>query len=208
MTRAGLWVALEGPCCAGKTTLTQGLRAALRDRGTAYVECFADHAGGGRLLPPETPRSLAEDEAGLRQLLDIEASRTADALSHPTAVVLLDRSLLTLLAHRYALERVTGLPCYQPATRTLAGLDIPTWPDLVLYLDVPQKIVLDRNKGKFADDSILINPVFNAGIRDYFARLDQPDGARVVWVDATAGVAQSVDYATSHIMRLLPARHG
>lgn len=121
---------------------------------------------------------------------------------------LLDRSVHTLLAHRYALERVTGLPCYQAAARTLAGLDIPTWPDLVIYLDVPQKIVLDRNKGKFADTSILINPVFNASIRDYFAQLEQQGGTRVAWLDATADVQQSLDHATSHIMRLLPGHHG
>jgi hypothetical protein len=44
-------VALEGPCCAGKTTLGRLLVGALSDLRVAFVPCYADHAGGGRFLP-------------------------------------------------------------------------------------------------------------------------------------------------------------
>ncbi|WP_422773372.1 hypothetical protein ACN28C_10865 [Plantactinospora sp. WMMC1484] len=170
------------------------------------MECFADHVGGGRFLPPAVPQSLAEDDAGLRRLLAIESDRTRYARSNPTAVVVLDRSVHTLLAHRYALDRVTGLGCYEHASRMMAGADIPTWPDLVLYLDVPQDVVLDRNKGKFADDSIFINPTFNSGIRGYYRRLvDQ--GSPVVWIDAAQNVQQTLERATSYVTRLLQGQH-
>jgi uridine kinase len=46
-----LIVALEGPCCAGKTTLSRLLARELADLSVALVPCYADHAGGGRFLP-------------------------------------------------------------------------------------------------------------------------------------------------------------
>jgi thymidylate kinase len=51
------------------------------------------------------------------------------------------------------------------------GSPIPAWPDLVLYLDLPQKVVHDRNQGKFPPGSIYTDQDFNAAIRAYFRRL-------------------------------------
>lgn len=198
--RAGQrWVAIEGSCCAGKTTLSRGLRSALTGVSTSHVPCYADHVGGGRFLPRPVPQSVAEDQAALRTLLAIEADRVAKARAADTDLVVMDRSVHTLLAHRYALQRVTGLPCFEKARRVVARSQDPAWPDLVLYLDVTQQLILDRNRGKFPPDSIFIDPAFNAGIRAYFAGITDSRDEQIVWLDAALDPGELVNLAAACI---------
>jgi thymidylate kinase len=197
------WVAVEGPCCAGKTTLARGLLDALDDMTLFQVVCYADHVGGGRFLPRPTPETVAEDAAALTDLLAIEADRVAAARASSTDLVLMDRSVHTLLAHRYALQRVTGLACFAAAERVIAQSTAPAWPDVVVFLDVPQQTVLDRNRGKFPPDSIFIDARLNAGIRAYFSRLAELADDRVMWLDATVEPAKLVTVVESQIRELL-----
>jgi thymidylate kinase len=200
------WVAVEGPCCAGKTTLSRGLLSELTGIVISHVVCYADHVGGGRFLPRPVPESVAEDQAAVAALLVIEADRVASARAAASNLVLMDRSVHTLLAHRYALQRVTGLDCLEPAERVIARSEAPAWPDLVLYLDVTQQAILDRNRGKFPPDSIFIDAGFNVGIRDYFARTTDRAGTRIVWLDAMLDPAELVSIAEVHIRELLHGR--
>lgn len=200
-----LVVAVEGPCCAGKTTLSRGLLARLADLGVAHVPCYADHVGGGRHLPPAVPATLTEDAAGITDLIRIEHDRTRAALASANRVILADRSLHTLLAHRCGIEQVTGLACREPAGRLLAVAPLNSWPNLVLYLDVPQQAVHDRNNGKFPTNSILIDPTYNTAFRSYFDRLTtQPPPPTVVWLDATRHPTTLLNTADTQIRKLLP----
>ncbi len=200
------FIAIEGPCCAGKTTLARALVDGFADLAVAYVPCYADHVGGGRFLPPAVPRSLTEDQAGLGVLLEIEAERLAPVRSGQFDLAILDRSVHTLLAHRYAVEGLTGLPCYEPAVKTLSLSSGPGWPDLVIFLDVPQRAVDDRNQGKFSADSIFIDARFNAGIRGYYESLAAQGDRRVVWLDAELDGDKLRDLADSQIRALLAGR--
>jgi thymidylate kinase len=200
------WVAVEGPCCAGKTTLSQGLLDELTDITISHVRCYADHVGGGRYLPRPVPETVPEDHEAVSALLTIEADRVAGARAEPSDVVLMDRSVHTLLAHRYALQRVTGLPCFASAERVIARSEAPAWPDLVLYLDVTQQAILDRNRGKFPPDSIFIDARFNAGIRAYFADATDRGNAPIVWLDATLDATKLLSIAEVHIQELLRVR--
>jgi thymidylate kinase len=200
------WVAVEGPCCAGKTTLSRGLLSELTDLTISHVRCYADHVGGGRYLPRPVPESLPEDRDAVGALLTIEADRVASARAEPGDLALMDRSVYTLLAHRYALQRVTGMPCFAPAERVIARSEAPAWPDLVLYLDVTQQAILDRNRRKFPPDSIFINTEFNAGIRAYFTDTTDREDTPVVWLDATLDPAKLLKIAEVHIRELLLAR--
>lgn len=200
------WVAVEGPCCAGKTTLSRGLLDRMSDIVISHVRCYADHIGGGRFLPRPVPQSLPEDQDAVNVLLAVEADRVTQAGVDTGDLVLMDRSVLTLLAHRYALQRVTGLALLAPAERAIAQSEAPAWPDLVLYLDVPQQMILDRNRGKFPADSIFIDPVFNTGIRGYFSEATDRGNIAIVWLDATLEPATLVNIAEGHIRGLLQGR--
>jgi thymidylate kinase len=196
-------VAIEGPCCAGKTTLARALMTDFADLAVAYVECYADHVGGGRFLPAAVPGSLAEDRAGLEALLTIEADRLIPARSGGFDLAILDRSVHTLLAHRYAIEQLTGLRCYEPALHALSLSPVPGWPDLVIFLDVPQRAVEHRNRGKFPAGSIFIDARFNAGIRAYYEGLTARPDQSVVRLDAELDGAKLRDLAGSRIRALL-----
>jgi thymidylate kinase len=172
----------------------------------SHVHCYADHVGGGRFLPRAVPESLPEDRAAVDALLAVEQARAAHARVAACDLVLMDRSVHTLLAHRYALHRVTGLAVLEPAVRVIARSEAVAWPDLVLYLDVPQQTIVDRNRGKFPPDSIFIDPVFNAGVRGYFSGATDRDRARIVWLDATLEPATLVKITEGHIRKLLQGR--
>lgn len=200
------WVAVEGPCCAGKTTLSRGLRRRLTDVVVSHVPDYADHVGGGRFLPRAVPTSVKEDQQALQTLLAIEADRVADARASTSSLVLLDRSVYTLLAHRHAIQHITGLPCLAPASRMIECSTAVTWPDLVLYLDVTQQAVHDRNRGKFPPDSIFIDVDFNAGIRDYFSFASKDQRSPIAWLDATLDPEDLVRSAETLIRGMVPGK--
>ena len=202
-TRHRRCVAIEGPCCAGKTTLSHGLLDVLTDLEICHARDYADHVGGGRFLPRPVPQSVAEDQAALHTLVEIEADRLACHHARPRALLLLDRSVYTLLAHRHAIEQVTGLPCFASAARIVDSSDALAWPDLVLYLDVTDQAIHDRNRGKFAPDNIFIDRRFNAGIRDFYTRATDRDAARVVWLDATLEIPKLVRTAETYVHQVL-----
>lgn len=200
MTSQPLIVALEGPCCAGKTTLGRLLARELGGLAVALVPCYADHAGGGRFLPRQEADSVAEREQALRQLLDVEAGRLA-RVPQGCDVILEDRSVHTLLAHSYSLQRKTGADFLMASQRLLRSSPAPAWPDLVLYLDLPQDAVQCRNPGKFPPGSIYTDPDFNASVRAYFRRLAGRKTPRVAWLDATLELPALARLAAARIRR-------
>ncbi|HZM82422.1 MAG TPA: hypothetical protein VFC19_42425 [Candidatus Limnocylindrales bacterium] len=167
----------------------------------AHVRCYADFVGGGRFLPNAVPHTLDEDAAGLQELLCLERARTETALRSESDLILLDRGVHTLLAHRYAIERTTGLTCFGPAQRAVDKAQLPSRPDLVTYLDVPQEVVHARNHGKFPTDSIFIDARFNSGIRSYFAEITERQP--ILWLDATLDPGKLVKLAEVEVRRLL-----
>jgi thymidylate kinase len=155
----------------------------------AFAKCYADQVGGGRFLPRQEARSVEERERALHRLLAVEADRLAQ-LPPGVDLILADRSVHTMLAHSFALERMTGIGLLAPSQRLLRESPIPAWPDLVVYLDLPQAAVHERNHGKFPASSIYIDPGFNAAVRSYFLRLAGLEPSRVAWLDATLDPAE------------------
>jgi thymidylate kinase len=88
----------------------------------------------------------------------------------------------------------------------IARSGAPAWPNLVIYLDVNQQTILDRNGGKFPQDCIFIDPLFTAGIRDYYAGITESNAAPVVWLDATLDPYKVASLAEAHITELLHGR--
>lgn len=192
--------ALEGPCCAGKTTLGHLLIQELRDLAVTFVPCYADHAGGGQFLPCQEAETVAEREQALHQLLLVEAGRLAQ-VPQACKIILEDRSVHTLLAHSYALQRKTGTGFVAPSARLLYSSLVPAWPGLVLYLDLPQDAMPERNPGKFPPGSIYTDPDFNAAVRAYFRRLAGRKTPHVAWLDATLEPAELAQLAVARIRR-------
>ncbi len=90
---------------------------------------------------------MPEREQALRELLRVEADRLT-RLPSGSDLILAGRSVHTLLAHSYALEQMTGIGVFEPSVRLLRASPLAAWPELVMYLDLPQQAVEGRNNGK------------------------------------------------------------
>lgn len=205
MTGSPLRVAIEGPCCAGKTTLGHGLEQELHPLRMAYVSDYYDYARSGGFFPRPVPSSATEAEHALEWLLDIEGRRTAQARAagDQLDVILLDRSIHTLLAHRYALKQIGRFDDFHAAQDLIGRSIIPLWPDFIIYLDMAQEMVHQRNKGKFEQGSIFIDAAFNRGIRSYFQRLTTESQPRVVWLDAAMNITSLRKLAATQVNAVL-----
>jgi thymidylate kinase len=168
----------------------------------AFAQCYADHAGGGRYLPRQEACSVPEREQALRELLRVEADRLA-RLPSDRDLILADRSVHTLLAHSYALEQMTGLGMFEPSVRLLRASPLAAWPDLVMYLDLPQEAVEGRNNGKFPPGSIYTDPAFNTAIRSYFLRLAGQNTPRLAWLDATLDLPELARLAEAQLRQMV-----
>ncbi|MGH3770516.1 MAG: hypothetical protein ACRDRW_03815 [Pseudonocardiaceae bacterium] len=198
-------IAIEGPCCAGKTTLAHGLVEESSALSIEYVRDYSDHVGGGRFLPPPVPTSLAEEELILNRFLAIEADRTARirTMTLEPDLIIIDRSVHTLLAHCFALQRLLNDDYFGLARRVIGDSGVPLWPDHLLYLDTPQCVIGARNGGKFAPDSIFIDAGFNAGVRSYFQQVAGVPSPRVVWLDASVDATMVRRLAAAQLVQWL-----
>jgi len=144
--RPGLLVALEGLDGAGKSTLLDGLRRQLRQKGLRvfttreptngeWGQKIREHlAAGSRISPQAMAELFLRDRR--EHVQNFILPRLEDR-----AIVLCDRYYLSTMAYQGA-----------------CGLDIETlkrqnetWapvPDLVLYLDLPVEIALERLEGR------------------------------------------------------------
>lgn len=208
MGASTVWLAIEGPCLAGKTTLGDGLVGALGSENVSIVPDYADFVGGASGMPDPDPRSWAEEEDGLEALLGIEVARLSARTPDPTpALMIIDRSVLTLIAHCAGTDRKDSrAPGFAGrAAALLADDPRPRWPEGVVYLDVSPAVQAARNRcGKFADDSVFVDPAYNAGFRSYFESLVARAERPMVWIDGEA----AVDAVLEHALAFLSDRLG
>jgi thymidylate kinase len=182
------------------------LESELANLRVGFVRDYSEHVGGGRFLPPPVPKSLADEERALGEFLRIESDRTAHLRASVLGLVVIDRSVHTLLAHCHALSDGAGVDYESLARRRLTESDVPVWPDLVVYLDVGIDTVRERNRGKFDADSIFINAEFNAGLRTYFHALTGHAEVPVVWLDGGLDPLSLRRLAATQIRELVRSR--
>jgi thymidylate kinase len=187
-------IALEGPCCAGKTTLGHGLVRAFQGGTFTYVPDYSDYMGGGRHLPPPVPESLEAEEVALWEFMRIEAERTCEARERK-ALPLIDRSVHTLKAHCYGLRAKSNLNFPSVADAIIDGSTTPLWPAIILYLDVDDATINKRNGGKFPPGNVFIDTLYNRGIREYFSSLSETDFRTIHFLDGTRTQVEVCDEA-------------
>jgi len=136
-------LAVEGVCCAGKTTLVAGLSKELMTGVIPELPAF----GRNLFQPFDTKEGITHNG---RRSVEIEKVRMAGALglSELGSQVILDRSFLSTLAVNYGAVDVIGKPAFQDIsdnvlTKLREGeLAIP---DKTLYLAVDGETVEARN---------------------------------------------------------------
>lgn len=176
---------LEGPSYGGKTTAIGHLREIPELAGKAvFFDCYVRHLHGTRAIPAARTGSAAEQLAAFETFMSAEADRVAQAAAHPDPLVILDRSVDTLLAHAYGIDQLYGFGVYAPVRRRLEELP-HLRPDHTVYLDVPAPTL--RRRRAAADHPaeaayFLHDTAFLTHARAYFVETPHPPIARRITV--------------------------
>lgn len=198
-------VAVEGLCFAGKTTLIRHLVDVLGPDLVTGVE-YTDLGP----LPPWPPADHDQVTAALRRLLGYERLRAAAVRAQlancPDAVVLLDRSPLTLIAHEYGMQAL-NVPADPAGAATLFSQAAATGriltPDAYLYLSVPDKVTVARRAARGPVAAHLDHPAVRARIDaacQAWLRLVPP--ARMAQLDGTLPPAAHIATVARFLDRL------
>lgn len=166
-----LIIALEGPSYAGKSTVIRHLRHTALGSQAFVSDCYVKHIAHRDDIPPARTDSAAAQLAAFERFMEIEAARVAEAVASGRCLVILDRSVDTLLAHAYALDALFGYSVHHQLRDRLTTLSFLR-PDHTLYLDVPAERLHLRRRiaGHTAAESeyFLHEPGFLRHARDYF----------------------------------------
>lgn len=174
-------VALEGPVCAGKTTVAAGLEFA----GAKVVPEYLDLTGGASLAGADAP----EAGDGLRRLhllLELERGRTTHL--PPAGTVVLDRSVFTLLAYEAGLSAMPApnvLAHAVGAVVAAADRGDVALPDRIVFLDCPASLCRERAAAAgMRTPAFLFDARFRGGFRQLFCRLERAVPGMVLFADA------------------------
>ncbi|MBT2677268.1 AAA family ATPase [Streptomyces sp. ISL-14] len=200
-----LIIALEGPSYAGKSTAIRHLRTRGIEERALVSDCYVQHIARHADIPPARTASAAEQLAAFETFMRIEKTRVHQAHASAKPVILLDRSVDTLLAHAHALDALFGYDVHHRLRDRLQELPFLR-PHHTIYLDVPAEELSLRRKtaGHTAAETeyFLHEPAFLAQARDYFVAAAQPPVSReVTVVPADTGpeeVAHAVEALVMH----------
>ncbi|WP_432111072.1 hypothetical protein [Streptomyces sp. YPW6] len=199
-----LIVALEGPSYAGKSTAIRHLRRTALGTRAFFSDCYVEHISHRDDIPPARTASAAAQLGAFERFMEIETTRVSEAAASGRRLVILDRSVDTLLAHAYALDALFGYGVHHQLRHRLQTLPFLR-PDHTLYLHVPAEALRLRRKavGHTAAESdyFLHEPGFLRHAHDYFAHAAQEPLTRELTVLAADTdpdeVAQAVEALVS-----------
>jgi len=160
------YIAIEGTVCAGKTTLCKSIEELIQY--VTIIPDYSDFAGGGNNLPPPFPSSLEEESEALNFFLNLESNRFSKYDKESSTYCFIDRSVYTLLAHCYSISKLSSLSYFDLAKQILLSSSHAVWPSTIIFLDISQETILNRNKDKFLQGNIFIDESYNKFFKDFF----------------------------------------
>lgn len=177
-------VALEGPVCAGKTTVIEKLR----NPSAAVVGEYSEYVvSATRDFPKFPPADEKAAKDSFRFFFELEVKRKQNMDASGGNIVLLDRSIYTLLAFEVGASRLTGINILPWAVEYLEkNRDEIIIPEQVIYMDVPAEVSRRRaEEGGILIAEFLLTNEFNEGFKDFFMELKEKEPEMVVVVRAT-----------------------
>lgn len=167
-------IALEGPSCSGKTSAIAALAKDASLGRTVVFDCYVREIASPQDVPPARTSSRAEQIAAFRTFMDIEQrrvlrTRRLSAAPEPPDLLILDRSVDTLLAHAHALDTLFGFGAHRAVTALLPRLPHLA-PQFTIYLDADVPTLRARRPATAIsrDALFLHDPAFLTSWRDYF----------------------------------------
>lgn len=137
--------------------------------------------------------------------LELEAKRAQDLRLQKSGLVVIDRSIYTLLAFEAGASRLTGIDIFNWAVETMANQNDIIVPNHVVYMNVNTKVSRQRaTEGNIKIADFLFSEVFNSGFRNFFDKLKQGMLDYVTIVDASqkqTEVCREIEVQTSSLTK-------
>lgn len=164
-------VAIEGPVCAGKSSLVNSLIGS----GLGGILEYSEYVGhANQDFPKFPPRDAEQAKRSFEFFLDLEKQRILDMQLLTQSNVVIDRSIFTLLAFEAGASRITGIDIFDWAVERLLQEEEIILPDHVVYLDVAPQVSIQRaEENDIPIPKFLLSEEFNRGFRDFFIALSE-----------------------------------
>lgn len=209
-------VAFEGPSHTGKSTLIQNLTRRLKANTFIVLPEYAHYLEHFEELPKTPGSSVKEELEGLNFMLSLDQRRWSHVLkvgAHEQ-LILMNRSVHTILAHRLVLNRITGMPLFEKSCEIASYSPNVLWPALVVFIDTPKEVLSSRYGGHQPKLSTRAsaqppNPLFNTDtynriFRSYFVPELMCSNNPVIHLDGTT----TIDYLVNQALEIIKSHMG
>jgi len=166
-------IAVEGIVHAGKTTLIRHLERVCDKTKFQFIKEYGDFIVGGQNFPGFPKNQIeALSSNGFFEKLEQKRFETIRQISQ---VVILDRSLLSVLAYHYATEKITQekIKCFNDSLNYFLD-NFSSWiPQVCLYLKITVSEMYKRHEGDGFYESILLCKSFNAYLLSFYDQMSR-----------------------------------
>ena len=212
MKKSGLFVTLEGPDGAGKTSVMSMLESRLKEKGIRYTA--TREPGGIRISEMIREiildRSNTEMDARTEALLYAAARRqhlvqVIEPALQEGRVVLCDRFIDSSIAYQGA-GRGIGTEDVREINRFAIG---NVMPELTLLLDLPAeeglaRIERNRDKGREVNRLDAESLAFHRTVQKEYAAIAENEPDRVIRIDASGTLEETAEKAWTALKSRLP----
>lgn len=149
---------------AGKTTLLHSLGKEL-----PWIVSVEEYSEFTREKFPNIPITLADVKKAWHFFSELERQRQT-GVAHNAILVLLDRSVLSILAYNFAIEQLNS--ALKAFSWSLKALHSEDWlfPTACIYLDISDTEVYKRHLSERSYyQPILLDRAFNAAMRNFYS---------------------------------------
>lgn len=160
-------IGIEGVSCTGKTTLATAL--AKRIDRSLVIPCYFHSVSDPTKLPPPVAENEHAQLAGLRAFLNVEEARRDQALAGCAdgRIVILDRTVDTLLAHTQAVGRLQGFDVDETARQIMHQRRVAV-PDVTLLLTARFEVLRARAVRRRGMPEIFYDARFTTTFMEHF----------------------------------------
>jgi len=176
-------IAIEGPVCAGKSTIVERLNQEGLGTILEYSEYVA-HANQDFPKFPPTDEKVAK--RSFEFFLNLEHKRYQNMSDLMQNWIAIDRSIFTLLAFEIGATKITGINIFDWAIARLKDENNLIIPSHIYYLDVPTATSRDRaERNSIPIPDFLLSNEFNQGFHNFFVWLRQTIPDYVTFIPAS-----------------------